>query len=398
MSANKPIIVKKVKKIVGGHHGGAWKVAYADFVTAMMAFFLLLWLLSMSSDEKRIRLSTYFKHFSIYTEGGTSFMGKTSSILNESGENQEKVFAAPKGHETLNVEGMEEQLKMGISEELGGLQDHVLIDTVAQGIRIQVTDKEGMPMFERGESRLTPHGNDVIRSVGKNIMSLPNLISIEGHTDSVTLSDDEFSNWELSTARASTSMKELVAIGLSASQIDHVSGFADTAPLIENDPSDPRNRRISIIIGFPRKKDRSPTEKPYNRENIQLKPLANQDVIKSTPTQKVVEDAEGKTAIRQKPKKNHVINNDLNPVIDNSDNQHVIDKAWVPIMEENEMMPLEKESVSKPLIKEESDNSVTIDKNSDVEKLPSINKPSAGVSSGNAKVIHELSGPIINPR
>jgi outer membrane protein OmpA-like peptidoglycan-associated protein len=325
-------------------------------------------------------------------------MGKTSSILNESGENQEKVFAAPKGHETLNVEGMEEQLKMGISEELGGLQDHVLIDTVAQGIRIQVTDKEGMPMFERGESRLTPHGNDVIRSVGKNIMSLPNLISIEGHTDSVTLSDDEFSNWELSTARASTSMKELVAIGLSASQIDHVSGFADTAPLIENDPSDPRNRRISIIIGFPRKKDRSPTEKPYNRENIQLKPLANQDVIKSTPTQKVVEDAEGKTAIRQKPKKNHVINNDLNPVIDNSDNQHVIDKAWVPIMEENEMMPLEKESVSKPLIKEESDNSVTIDKNSDVEKLPSINKPSAGVSSGNAKVIHELSGPIINPR
>jgi chemotaxis protein MotB len=398
MSANKPVIVKKIKKYAGSHHGGAWKVAYADFVTAMMAFFLLLWLLSMSSDEKRVRLSTYFKHFSIYTEGGTSFMDKTSSIFNESGENQQKVFSAPKGQETLNVEGMEEQLKLGISDELGGLQDHVLIDTVAQGIRIQVTDKDGMPMFERGQTALTPSGKEVLRSVGKNIMELPNLVSIEGHTDSVTLSDDELSNWELSTARASTSMKELVAIGLSTSQIDHVAGFADTAPLIENDTSDPRNRRISIIVGSPHKKDRSRSEKPYNRENIQLKPLANRNVIKSAPTQKVVEEAEEKTSIRQKPKKNPVINNDLNPVVDKSDNQHVIDKTWVPIMDESEMMPLEKESVNQPLIKEDSDNSVTIDNNADVEKLPSIKKPSAGVSSGNAKVIHELSGPIINPR
>ena len=93
MSSSKPIIVKKIKKNGGGgHHGGAWKVAYADFVTAMMAFFLLLWLLNMTSDEKRIRLSQYFKHFSIYTEGGTSFMGKTSEIFSDSGESREKVF------------------------------------------------------------------------------------------------------------------------------------------------------------------------------------------------------------------------------------------------------------------------------------------------------------------
>jgi hypothetical protein len=252
-------------------------------------------------------------------------------------------------------------------------------------------------MFERGQTRLTPHGKKVLRSIGKKIMELPNLVSIEGHTDSESLSDDELGNWELSTARAATSMKELVAIGLSAGQIDHVSGFADTAPLIENDTSDPRNRRISIIVGFPRKKDRSPAEKPYNRENIQLNPIANQEVIKSEPTQKLLEEAEEKPAIRQKPKNNPVINNDLNPVIDNSDTQHVIDKTWVPIMDESEMMPLEKESVSEPLIKKEPDNSVTVDKNDDVEKLPSIKKPSNGIRSGNANVIDELSGPIINP-
>ena len=245
----KAIIIKKVnKKVAGGHHGGAWKVAYADFVTAMMAFFLLMWLLNMTSDEKRIRLSQYFKYFSIYDQGGTSFMEKSSEIFAESGESSQKAF---KGNGETNIKDMEKELKKGIMGKMQDAKDQVLIDTVDEGVRIQMIDKDGSPMFESGSNKLTPKAKQVLHAIGENINKLPNEVSIEGHTDAMQYAKSDYSNWELSTERASSARKELAANGLDAKRIDRVSGYADKDPLIKDDPQDPRNRRITIILKAP---------------------------------------------------------------------------------------------------------------------------------------------------
>jgi chemotaxis protein MotB len=260
MSSTKPIIVKKIKKYRrGGHHGGAWKVAYADFVTAMMAFFLLLWLLSMVSDEKRARISAYFKYFSLYESGGTSWMDKSSEIFGESGENKQKAFKGlydPSSNEddinnALNV--IEKSLKKDIAEKLGDLQEQILVDNTGEGIRIQMIDKEGSLMFEQGSTRLTPKAKEVLKFISSDIKDLTNKVIIEGHTDSLPYSGTGYSNWELSTERASSARIELEANGLDPKKITRVAGYADTDPLIKDNPQDPRNRRISITLNVPRK-------------------------------------------------------------------------------------------------------------------------------------------------
>lgn len=263
MSGNKSIIVKKVKKHSGGgHHGGSWKVAYADFVTAMMAFFLLLWLLSMVSDEKRARLSAYFKYFSLYESGGTSWMEKSSEIFGESGENRQKVFNDKRGKTLDNADTLEETLhsigsiiKDDLAKKLGDLKDHVIIDIVDEGIRIQMVDKEGSLMFDRGSRTLTDKGRDVLAVISEDIRKLPNRIIIEGHTDSLPYAGRDYSNWELSTERASSARKSLESTGLDPSRIIRVAGYADTDPLIRDDPQDPRNRRISIILKVPQREN-----------------------------------------------------------------------------------------------------------------------------------------------
>ncbi len=262
MSNNNSIIVKKVKKVSGGgHHGGGWKVAYADFVTAMMAFFLLLWLLSMVSDEKRARLSAYFKYFSLYDSGGTSWMGKSSDIFAESGENKMKVFADRHGDTVENSEVLQKKMlevgdaiKEGISKKMGDMEDQVLIDIVDEGIRIQMIDKEGSLMFERGKNTLTPKAREVLKILSKDINSVDNKIIIEGHTDSLPYAGKEYSNWELSTERASSARRALESEGLDPKRISRVAGYADSDPLIKDDPRDPRNRRISITLKAPERK------------------------------------------------------------------------------------------------------------------------------------------------
>ncbi len=261
MSGNKSIIVKKVKKQHGGgHHGGAWKVAYADFVTAMMAFFLLLWLLSMTSDEKRARISSYFKYFSIYDSGGTSWMEKSSEIFGESGENKQKVFTEKKGQIISNSENSNPPLtnigkamEKDISEKLGDLKDQVIIDAVDQGIRIQMTDKNGSLMFERGGTTLTAKAQEVLQVISSNINKYKERVIIEGHTDSLPYAGSTYSNWELSTERASSARIALEAAGLDPKRIARVAGYADTDPLIKDNPMDPKNRRISITLHVPNK-------------------------------------------------------------------------------------------------------------------------------------------------
>jgi chemotaxis protein MotB len=255
MSNRNAVIIKKVKKVTGaGHHGGAWKVAYADFVTAMMAFFLLLWLLSMTSDEKRARISEHFQHFSLYSESGSSFMsGSDDDIFKSTTAGNEKVLTEMEGDDEA-AKDIEESLNKSIANQLGDLEEQVTVEKVKDGIRIHLTDNEGSTMFERGSNKMTPKAKAVLRVIGENIKSLKNKVSIEGHTDALPFAGANYSNWELSTERASAARRELEANGLDPKRLVSVAGFADTDPLIEDDPNDSRNRRISIILKFPKKK------------------------------------------------------------------------------------------------------------------------------------------------
>jgi chemotaxis protein MotB len=260
MKSKSPIIIKKIKKNgAGGAHGGSWKVAYADFVTAMMAFFLLLWLLSMVSQDKRIKLSNYFKTFSIFQHSGTSFMDKSSDMMNEAGEapklpndSREKAVSASVAS-NMKPEEVKEAIKKAIEEKLDDIKDQVMVDIFEGGVRIQLVDKAGKPMFDLGSARPTPLAMRILQVIGDNIKNLPNPASVEGHTDSLAYKSSTYGNWELSTERALAARKELETLGLNAGRLTRVAGYADTVPLIKEDTEDPRNRRISIILFFPQK-------------------------------------------------------------------------------------------------------------------------------------------------
>jgi chemotaxis protein MotB len=250
------IIIKKVKRISGGGaHGGSWKVAYADFVTAMMAFFLLLWLLSMVSTEKRARMATYFKSFSIFQQSGTSFMEKSSEMFNQAGESDDKLSPDMSGkgqHQT--AESFKESIKEAIAAKLGDIKDQVVVDVFEGGVRIQLVDKAGKPMFDVGSSAPTPMATRIMQVIGDQVKDMPNPISVEGHTDALAYKMAATrGNWELSTERALTAKKQLEGFGLNPARLTRVAGYADTVPFITEDPEDPRNRRISVILLFPEK-------------------------------------------------------------------------------------------------------------------------------------------------
>ncbi|MBF0516204.1 MAG: OmpA family protein [Nitrospirae bacterium] len=318
------IIIKKKKK--GGHggaHGGSWKVAYADFVTAMMAFFLLMWLLNMTSPTKKLQLSTYFKNVSMFDALSMNFVGKgkdvvdstvtkypkddiTDTIEGASSDGpgaadgtaaleklKEKLLkqlekveeklkdSAPADLEKLEkmrqslqkelkdveekikeaasigAEQFKEKLKKDIGENLkkeigernSELKDQVLIDVVEGGIRISLIDKTGKPMFALGSPELMLDAKRLLHIIATDIKTLKNVkLSIEGHTDALVYSSSRYTNWELSTDRASAARKELEADGISPDDLSRVAGFAATQPLIKENPNDPRNRRITILV------------------------------------------------------------------------------------------------------------------------------------------------------
>jgi chemotaxis protein MotB len=250
------IIIKKVKKVSGGGaHGGSWKVAYADFVTAMMAFFLLLWLLSMVSTEKRARMATYFKSFSIFEKSGTSFMEKSSEVFNQAGESESQlsVDASGKGQQQ-KPEEVKETIKQAIEAKLGDIKDQIMVDVFEGGVRIQLVDKTGKPMFDVGSADPTPMASRIMQVIGDQVKNMPNPVSVEGHTDALAFRTSATrGNWELSTERALAAKKQLEGYGLNPSRLTRVAGYADTVPFIKEDPEDPRNRRISIILLFPEK-------------------------------------------------------------------------------------------------------------------------------------------------
>ncbi len=268
MADKKAVIIKKIKKGGhGGHHGGAWKIAYADFVTAMMAFFLLMWLLNNVSEEKKEQLSIYFKEFSVF-EGpppamnmgaggqGSSDADRLSPIMMEGTVG---MFSEGKSQEEILKEAM---AKM-IEEKLKAYKDELVIDTFDNGVRIQMLYGEGNPFFESASSQLTGDARNVLKVIAETVRDMPNHIAVEGHTDAVPLGgpNSRYTNWELSTDRASSARLILQEFGINPKRMVRVAGYAATQPLIVDNPEDPRNRRVSILLF------NDPTQKPRDLQN-----------------------------------------------------------------------------------------------------------------------------------
>ena len=252
MEDRSKIIIRKVnKKSHGGHHGGSWKVAYADFVTAMMAFFLLLWLLSMTSPESKAALSQYFNTFSVFKDqpqqSGTSILDKSAGILNE-GRSVQSESARMKAEKKATTEELAKVMGGAIDDKLKSMKNQVLIETTKEGLKIQIVDNEGSEIFRSGSAEPTEKARQIIRLVSENLREKPNRIIIEGHTDSAPFKGAQKTNWELSTSRASAARRELENNGVDPNRIARVVGYADQDPLIKENSKDLRNRRISIIL------------------------------------------------------------------------------------------------------------------------------------------------------
>ena len=255
MADKKAVIIKKVKKGGhGGHHGGAWKIAYADFVTAMMAFFLLMWLLNNVPDEKKEQLSIYFKEFSVI-EGLPPSMNMGAGGQSSADPERLKpiimegtvgMYAEGKSQEEILKEAM---AKM-IEERLKEFKEELIVDTFDNGVRIQMLYGEGNPFFESASSQLTGDARQVLRVIADTVRDLPNQLAVEGHTDAKPLggANARYTNWELSTDRASSARLILEEFGLDPKRMVRVAGYAATQPLIRENPEDPRNRRVSILL------------------------------------------------------------------------------------------------------------------------------------------------------
>jgi chemotaxis protein MotB len=268
----KPIIIKKIKKGGhGGHHGGAWKVAYADFVTAMMAFFLLLWLLSSVPQEKLKSLAEFFTPtIGIRDQMGIGFEGGSAPNAPKGVKDNAKiapaiVFGAPSPgpivkvpdsiknpvveQDTKNFTSMQHDLYKAINEnpELKEFSESIIIDQTPEGLRIQLLDQDKRPMFLPGTSTLQPYTKKILEIVAKFIRYLPNYISIDGHT-AKDHNPGTYDNWELSSQRANSARKFLVDGNIDPEQILRIVGKSDQEPFDVKDPYAPRNMRMGIIL------------------------------------------------------------------------------------------------------------------------------------------------------
>ncbi|OOC10230.1 flagellar motor protein MotB [Thioalkalivibrio halophilus] len=259
-----PIIVKK-KVVQGGHHGGSWKVAFADFALAMMAFFLLLWLLAALEADERAALSEYFQNPSAFegeamapSQAIGDGTGADPSIIDFEGlPDRHDVPPEPsEADETLleedreRLESLQEALEEAIdrSQALEPFKDQLLMDITPEGLRIQIIDAENRPMFATASARPLEHASGILRELAGLINEVPNRISITGHTDARPLQREDYTNWELSTDRANAARRELIAGGTEPEQIARVVGLSDTVPFDRDNPEAAVNRRITLIV------------------------------------------------------------------------------------------------------------------------------------------------------
>ncbi len=271
----RPIIIKKVKKVSGGSHGGAWKIAYADFVTAMMAFFLLMWLLNATPKPKLAGISEYFKMpLKVAMMGGPAVAASDSVIKNTGGKDitlkqgQVKPIDGPKGKEKkVDIQDAKEALKqveakkleelkqkiektIDESEMLSKFKKQLLIDITSEGLRIQIVDDKNRPMFNSAKAELQPYAKEILQQMGQMLNGVENKISLSGHTDATPYAsgDKGYSNWELSADRANASRRELIAGGMDETKLLRVVGLSSAALFDKENPFNPSNRRINIIV------------------------------------------------------------------------------------------------------------------------------------------------------
>ncbi|MDF2953470.1 MAG: Flagellar motor protein MotB [Thermodesulfobacterium sp.] len=242
-----PIIIKKVKKIVAGHHGGSWKVAYADFLAGMMTFFLLMWLITIMEPKQKAQVAAYFRKFNIFQKAGISMLmeyyksGKITS-------SKMKTIS----QEIPPVKGQAEFFKRIIETYLKSLKEHILIeiDKKRKTVRLEIIELVNKPLFYSGSAELTPEAKKILAVLAKELRDMHVTIEVEGHTDAVPSRRGKLGNWELSTARALSAMLELEKNGVPPEKIISVAGYADNFPLFKDNPLDPRNRRITLVIKF----------------------------------------------------------------------------------------------------------------------------------------------------
>ena len=277
------IIIKKIKKSGGGHHGGAWKIAYADFVTAMMAFFLLLWLLNAVSQEQLEGIADYFAPTvsSTSQSGSGQILGGTTVAVDGALEDtvsrptvtmdlpppsagsggeamqdepvQAEVDAeeAKKEAEQDQFDQAEQELKEALETlpEFQQMAQSLMIDNTQEGMRIQIVDQDGLSMFPSGSASMYEHTERVLGLVAEIIKKMPQNIAISGYTDAVPMGGDgSYTNWELSSDRANSARRGLLRLGVPENRIARVVGKAATDPLLPDNPTDAKNRRLSIVL------------------------------------------------------------------------------------------------------------------------------------------------------
>jgi chemotaxis protein MotB len=234
-----PVIIIKKKSGHGGHHGGAWKVAYADFVTAMMALFIVLWLMSSSSKQVQLAVSGYFRDPS-----GTA--ANVGSTMTGSGANLPL-------KKTEDMAKLKEQLEKSIQSmnDLDKLNKNIEITVTAEGLRIELLESGKGTFFDSGSAALNKTGRELLALLAAELGKVPNRLSVEGHTDAKPFtSQSGYSNWELSSERANAARRLIQQSGLRSDQVSQVRGFADQRLRNPKDPLDASNRRVSIIVQY----------------------------------------------------------------------------------------------------------------------------------------------------
>lgn len=291
--ADQPIVIKRIKKMEGGHHGGAWKVAYADFVTAMMAFFLLMWLINTTTPEQKRGIADYFAPQSIaqtvsgsggvlggkvmgqetaraggavsmfqknsppskntseksaqngLSQGGSNSTQGTSSDTQADGQNSS--MSTQNGDFAHAAEAIHQAI--ADNPDVAALSKQVVVDQTPDGMRIQLVDQDGRPMFQQGTATPMPYTRKLLETIAKVIDRLPNRVSISGHTEGKQFSGPGgMTNWELSAMRANAGRAVLSAAGLSSDRVYEVAGKAGSEPLLPEDPNASSNRRLSIVL------------------------------------------------------------------------------------------------------------------------------------------------------
>lgn len=258
MSGERPVIIKKkVKKRGHKHHGGSWKVAYADFVTAMMAFFLLMWLLASVNPEDKAEIAGYFRRplKSVFTKGdhaggdrlvSTSDGSPTPGLLSPGSDTSSAYF------DTMELERLREELEEEVQNNpvLRPFSDQLRFELTADGLSILIIDRQNRPMFANGSAALQSYTTTILREIARFLNAVPNRITIAGHTDAQPYAGGEarYSNWELSADRANAARRVLVAGGIVEGKILRVEGLSSTALLDPDNPFNPANRRITILL------------------------------------------------------------------------------------------------------------------------------------------------------